>query len=263
MADAMVSSLPSLLRLARRLADDDRQAEDAVQDCLERAWSRRATLRNLEDPLPWLRRILVNGMRDAHRRAGPPTQVLVDDDPQLADIRRDPANILAVAANEDLLRAALARLPEPELVAVVLHDGEGWPARQVAEVSATTQQAVHKRLQRGRHRLVALLAATEKTASPRHPGAECQHARALASSMLDGNLTKQDQDRVQEHIEQCANCPPVLRVLHGVVTALRSGRLTSGSDDLLRDLGLQVRHLQADRSSPVAGAPGEMSEFSS
>jgi RNA polymerase sigma-70 factor (ECF subfamily) len=60
------AQLPRLYSIARRLVGDD--AEDAVQDCLLKAFKRYGQLRAVECGPAWLTSILVNSCRD-HARA--------------------------------------------------------------------------------------------------------------------------------------------------------------------------------------------------
>ena len=58
-------------RLAGFLLGDAREAEDATQDALARAWRQRSSLRSLEAAQAWFDRILVNVCRDRLRRRRP------------------------------------------------------------------------------------------------------------------------------------------------------------------------------------------------
>ena len=52
---------------------------------------------------------------------------------------------------------ALGALSERQRVSVVLHDGAGYPAREVARIIGSTEAAVRVHLMRGRRRLRELL----------------------------------------------------------------------------------------------------------
>ena len=58
-------------RLAGFILGDAREAEDATQDAMLRAWHQRDTLRSLASAQPWFDRILVNVCRDRLRRKRP------------------------------------------------------------------------------------------------------------------------------------------------------------------------------------------------
>jgi RNA polymerase sigma-70 factor, ECF subfamily len=56
------------------------------------------------------------------------------------------------------LRSALASLTPDQRVAVVLHDVQGWKAREIAEDAGLPLATVKSHLRRGRQALVTLLA---------------------------------------------------------------------------------------------------------
>jgi RNA polymerase sigma-70 factor (ECF subfamily) len=58
-------------RLAGFILGDAREAEDATQDAMLRAWHQRDSLRSLASAQPWFDRILVNVCRDRLRRRRP------------------------------------------------------------------------------------------------------------------------------------------------------------------------------------------------
>lgn len=55
------------------------------------------------------------------------------------------------------LIVALCALSERQRASVVLHDGAGYPAREVARILGSTEAAVRVHLMRGRRRLRVLL----------------------------------------------------------------------------------------------------------
>src|SRR3990170_4275351 len=58
-------------RLAGFILGDAREAEDATQDALARAWRQRRSLRSFEAAQAWFDRILVNVCRDRLRQRRP------------------------------------------------------------------------------------------------------------------------------------------------------------------------------------------------
>src|SRR5687767_13282049 len=91
-------------RLAGFILGDAREAEDATQDAMLRAWHQRDSLRDLHKAQAWFDRILVNVCRDRLRRKRPRIAWLggVDgDDPDL------PATVdpfVALIARDAVLR---------------------------------------------------------------------------------------------------------------------------------------------------------------
>lgn len=60
--------LPDLWRYAMSLTRDRDEADDIVQDCLERAWRKRWLWRSSQPLKPWLMKILLNTWRNHLRR---------------------------------------------------------------------------------------------------------------------------------------------------------------------------------------------------
>jgi RNA polymerase sigma-70 factor (ECF subfamily) len=68
-AELLLAGVPEAHRLASSILRDPIGAEDAVQDALMRAWSRRASIRfDSGQPHRWFMRIVVNVCRDELRR---------------------------------------------------------------------------------------------------------------------------------------------------------------------------------------------------
>jgi RNA polymerase sigma-70 factor, ECF subfamily len=152
--------LPRLYSLARRLAGDD--AEDAVQDCLLKAFQRYHQLHDRTAAPAWLTAILVNCCRDRGRaRARHPQEVDFDEVEQFSLFRRiayeDPfpysdslhLDFLGEFGREDV-RAVLMRLPELYRTPVVLVYMDGYLAREVAAMLGAPLGTVLARLHRGR-----------------------------------------------------------------------------------------------------------------
>ena len=55
------------------------------------------------------------------------------------------------------LVVALAKLPQRQRLAVVLHHAAGYPAKEIAAIVGSTTPAVHVQLSRGRKRLREIL----------------------------------------------------------------------------------------------------------
>jgi RNA polymerase sigma factor (sigma-70 family) len=232
--------MPRLRRLAYRVAGPAADPDDLVQDTLERAWRSRAEFRADASVTTWLHRILVNRAIDLGRPAGVAVTPLDPDTlAALLDFEVDDvASVLSRAADTAKLRAALSRLPAHERMVLALHDGEGWTAGRIAEVCGLTTAAVHKRLQRGRIRLLRQL--TEVEVSARPPSPQCASARADASDYVDGRLDDDRKRQVEEHIRSCTRCPALVQALIGLRAALEC---TPGSPEPPADVLRQLRDL--------------------
>ena len=232
-AERVAAELPALLRLARRLTGDEQEGEGAVQDALERAWRARVQLRDQQAAGAWLRSILARAVVDRRRRrrdlpAGAPDAL----ETMLPDVA-DPAAVVDAANDEQALRVALRQLSVEDRLAVILHDGEGWQASELAVLLGSTTEAAHKRTQRARSRLVAVLALGQPVAGC--PGNGCEAARAHAHDLLDGSLADADRAAVEAHLGACLCCPAALQAVSGVVGALAAAEQVSPIPDAVQE----------------------------
>lgn len=154
--------LPWLYALARRLVGD--QAEEAVQDCLLKAYRGFDGLRDHQAAPAWFRQILLNCVRDRYRReAGLPRQESLDELSEYSLYRQiadaDPwpysdsvhVDFLHSFEEADVWRV-LDRIDPRYRVPLVLVHMEGIPTRQVARMFGVAQGTVLSWLHRGRKR---------------------------------------------------------------------------------------------------------------
>jgi RNA polymerase sigma-70 factor (ECF subfamily) len=154
------AELPRLYRLARKLARDE--AEDAVQDCLLRAYRSFSQLKHDRAGPSWLAAILVNCCRDREQaRARRPEPVDVEDVDDFSLFRtiadEDPfpysdslhLDFLEHFGREDV-RAVVAELPIIYRTALVLVHMEGYPVKDAAFMLDVPLGTMLARLHRGR-----------------------------------------------------------------------------------------------------------------
>ena len=152
--------LPRLYSVARRLVGGE--AEDAVQDCLLKAFLRFGQLHRPAAGPAWLMSILVNCCRDRCRaNARRPDEVDFDEVEQFSLYRKiayeDPfpysdslhLDFLAEFGPEDV-RAVLLRLPPRYRIPLVLVYMDGYLAREVAGMLDVPLGTVLAQLHRGR-----------------------------------------------------------------------------------------------------------------
>lgn len=152
--------LPRLYAIARRLVGDE--AEDAVQECLVKAFERFGQLQDREAAPAWLARILVNCCHDRGRRkARTPREVNFDEAEEFSLYRKitleDPfpysdslhLDFLGRFSREDV-REVLLRLPDHYRTPLVLVHMFGFPTKEVGEILDTPLGTVLARLHRGR-----------------------------------------------------------------------------------------------------------------
>ena len=154
------AELPRLYRLARRLAHEE--AEDAVQDCLLRAYRSFSQLRHDAAGPSWLTAILVNCCRDReHARSRRPEPVdvtgvedfslyrtIADEDPfPYSDSLH--LDFLQQFGREDV-RAVVSALPLIYRTPLVLVHMEGYHVKEVAFMLDVPLGTMLARLHRGR-----------------------------------------------------------------------------------------------------------------
>lgn len=152
--------LPWLYSLARRLVGEG--AEDAVQECLIKAYRGFDGLRDEQAAPAWFRQILLNCVRDRYRReAGLPREEPLDEVPAYSLYRKiadaDPwpysdsvhLDFLASFEEADVWRV-LDRVKPLYRAPLVLVHMEGFSTQQVARMFGVPQGTVLSWLHRGR-----------------------------------------------------------------------------------------------------------------
>ena len=152
--------LPRLYSVARRLIGED--AEDAVQDCLLKAFQRFGQLQDPAAGPAWLMSILVNCCRDRGRaNARRPEEIDFEEVEQFSLYRKlayeDPLpysdslhlDFLSEFGPEDV-RAVLLRLPSRYRIPLVLVYMDGYLAKEVAGMLDLPLGTVLAQLHRGR-----------------------------------------------------------------------------------------------------------------
>lgn len=153
----IVACIPSLRRYARGLTGDREQADDLVQDTLERAWSRYSRWQRRGELRAWMFGIMhnhfIDGLRARRRQPEYDAQPNVPDIP----VRAAQADDLEL---RDLDRS-LQRLPADLRAVLLLVAVEEFSYREAAQVLDVPLGTVMSRLSRARERLAALLARPE------------------------------------------------------------------------------------------------------
>lgn len=146
---------PPVLRLARRLLDDQAEAEDITQEAMVRLWQIAPEWQTgAAQPATWLYRVAFNLATDRlRRRRG------VALDSVAEPVHPAPAALdgMIAADRARALDQALAELPERQRVAVVLRHIEGLANPEIAEVLGVGVEAVESLTARGKRRLTEIL----------------------------------------------------------------------------------------------------------
>ena len=151
-AGVVLGCVPRLHRYARALRRNREDADDLVQDTLERAWARAALWQGVGDMRGWLFSIMHNLHVDALRRGH---LDLVDLDDPLPDIAIAAPQGQGLALRD--LDAALAALPVEQRQVLLLVALEGMAYAQIAQALGIPIGTVMSRLARGRERLRGLM----------------------------------------------------------------------------------------------------------
>jgi len=145
-----------LFHLALRLCSDREEARDLVQEAFLRAARQpRAVPEGEPGGEAWLVRTLVNLCRDRYRRLSVRSRARQDLAREGMRPRSHPEDVQVARAT---VQAALARLSPRRRAAIVLHELEGQPVREVARLLGITEVTVRWHLLVARRELARELA---------------------------------------------------------------------------------------------------------
>ncbi len=217
--------IPGLYRYVRSITRDDVTAEDLVQETLTRALEKGSDLQSPAALRAWLFRIAHNVTIDHYRRQREePSDDLAQ---QVEDRWREDAYtvdaqvVIARSETAEEVRDALVRLPYAYRSVLVLHDGLGWPSREIAEVMDLGLPAAKQRLRRARMMLVSAMArGHERRVVAAGVPLRCWDARQHVSAYLDGELPADISAALERHLGQCPTCPPLYASLVSVRDAM-------------------------------------------
>jgi RNA polymerase sigma-70 factor, ECF subfamily len=152
LADFVAEHYQRLFRLAMLICRDPAEASDAVQHGLERAWRKRAALRDDASIRSWLDRIIVNeAIRQSRRRQSwlgrlmPPRASVEWIEPVDERAQELPA--------WTALRAAIDRLSPDHRAVIALHLHAGYTVAETAELVGAPMETVRSRLRVAKERL--------------------------------------------------------------------------------------------------------------
>ena len=146
----MVAQIPRLRRYAYSLTGDSSRGDDLVQECLERAWSRRRLYDAARPIRPWLFTILHNLHVNQIRRNAAEPMIVSSDSPDA--VHAQASNEPGAVDLRDLQRALdlLAPLHREVLILVGL---EQLSYRETAKSLGVPVGTVMSRLSRAREQL--------------------------------------------------------------------------------------------------------------
>lgn len=152
--------LVTMYRFAYRLAGQQQDAEDLVQDVVVKLYSRLDELENVQQLRPWLNRVLyrqfIDQVRRKNRQGDRPLTELVGTDGQadwLDSLESDsvgPDLHLEQARLGPALDRAMMTLTPDQRTLLLLHDVDGWRQEDIAAVLDIPLGTVKSRLHRCR-----------------------------------------------------------------------------------------------------------------
>ena len=138
------------LRLARRILGSEALAEEIVQDAFLRVWTNAPRWRPEAAFRTWLYRVVINLCLNAKRR---PADLPLAAAGEPADPAPDAGAALEQRERDQLLAAAIDRLPARQRAAIVLTYQEGLGNAEAAAVLGTSVSGIETLLVRTRRSL--------------------------------------------------------------------------------------------------------------
>ena len=154
-----------LFRLAWRLAGSKADAEDLFQELLIKAFGKLDELVNIDQPGPWLCRVMYNLYVDDRRRFARQRIHTVEEGHLPGDgLAGLPGPDDPVYNNQRIeqlqrLDKALAQLSDEHRLVVLLHDTEGYKLTEIQDLTGVPVGTIKSRLHRARARLRDILTA--------------------------------------------------------------------------------------------------------
>jgi RNA polymerase sigma-70 factor, ECF subfamily len=164
--------LRALQRLALRFTGRREEAEDLLQDLLTHLYARHDTVVALDQPGPWLRRVLYRRFVDRWRRRQADPVDYTAEDVSAATETPDAAPDAELERHLDRqrLQQALDALSPDHRSVILLHDVEGYTLPEIAQMLEVTEGTLKSRLHRARNnlrqRLLADAGWNESTPAP-------------------------------------------------------------------------------------------------
>jgi RNA polymerase sigma-70 factor, ECF subfamily len=147
------SHAPAVFALCRRMAGEEREARDLVQDIFVRAWERLTTFRGQSSLATWLHRLGTNVVLERMRATKRDAMRLMDGDDESLAVRAEEPRM---DARMDI-DSALATLPNGARTVFVLHDIEGYSHDEIAQLTGIAPGTARAQLWRARRALMKVL----------------------------------------------------------------------------------------------------------
>lgn len=144
-AERIVGMTQTLYRVSYSQLSQSCDREDAVQECLYKAWKKRHHLKDERVMQTWVIRILINECRNIQKKGG--RELPLDELPE----RAAPST-----ANHEL-HDALFSIDETIRLPILLYYVEGYSTQEIAQILRLPQGTVKSRMSRGRRELQKIM----------------------------------------------------------------------------------------------------------
>lgn len=122
--------LERLVRIAYMYVGDQKTAEDRVQDGFIKAYKSTHQLKNVENPFPWLVRIVINECKTGQRKSW--REVITSILPEQHGISSEEVYMRKLDAGN--IHNAVLELPEKYRLPIVLYHFEELPITEIADI---------------------------------------------------------------------------------------------------------------------------------
>jgi RNA polymerase sigma-70 factor (ECF subfamily) len=131
-------------------------ANDLVQDAFSTAFRRWSAISGYDDPLAWVRKVMVNNAMSRTRRLRREVSAMARFG------NRPPAASPAIDQRDRELWLMVSKLPKQQAAAIALHYVDDLTVASIAEVLCCSAGTVKTHLSRGRHTLASRLTPSTK-----------------------------------------------------------------------------------------------------
>ncbi len=146
-----------LVRLAYTLTGRRHVAEELVQDAFIQADRKWATVRHYDDPVGWVRRVVVNRCTDTHRRTGSERRALMRVLTTDRLDRRELSDVASRAEPDSELWVAVRSLPDQQSAVIALVYVEGLDVVEAAATLGISDHTARTHLARAKAKLAGQL----------------------------------------------------------------------------------------------------------
>lgn len=199
---------PQIYRFALRMCGAPETAKDVLQETLIAAFKGLGDFRGDAKLSTWLFQVARSFCTKATRkRVGEPASHepldAAGEEHLTADAHRGPEAIAHAREIGEVLRAALAALPEHYREVLLLKDVHGLPVDEVAQVLGENVPATKSRLHRARLELRELLQGVLGDAAPAAP---CPELALELAGYAAGEIDRSTCERMEAHMARCPHC---------------------------------------------------------